>query len=385
MKNIYDRSDFKSIIDEFSVKEISDEKLICLISELVASGVTIKTAQPVYNFASTGGPSSLTTILVPLYLYSYGVNVINIGVPGRPAGAIDVLSQINGYNVNLDVNSLSMKDHFYYHLAANNLYAPMDNELFMFRKEIGKINIPNLAIASLIAKNMVTNAFAMGLDVRVSPFSNFGSTWDECVENAKKFCRISNKLNIKSYCFLSEANRPYQRYIGRGEALIALHNIFYSKDMSCAEEHNNYCKRIAIKILQKTGARINQANSLLESFSKNLLLQGSSLCEFDRTVQDLKKQPRKELFANKNGYIHYNMYNIRKLIVEKQKKLYDNKPFPDNYGVTLLCNDGDYVVKGKPIASIRSINSDFETKDDSYYLISDEIVNNERKEMLING
>ncbi len=41
------------------------------------------------DVASTGGPTSLSTLICPLFLRAAGAVVPKLGVPGRPAGGID--------------------------------------------------------------------------------------------------------------------------------------------------------------------------------------------------------------------------------------------------------------------------------------------------------
>lgn len=144
--------DFSEIVNSFSRPSISDEEIITLINILADSGEKLRFNSSVYDFASTGGPSSLSTLLVPLYMFSLGVNVINLAVPGRPAGAIDVLSQIPDYHLDIQPGNTYDDKHFYLHLEASDRFAPLDKELFAYRKEVNKINVPNLAIASLMAK-----------------------------------------------------------------------------------------------------------------------------------------------------------------------------------------------------------------------------------------
>src|SRR5437868_14746215 len=99
------------------------------LNKLLASSGTVLTCNengPTADVASTGGPASLSTLLCPLYLRSYGFVVPKLGVPGRPAGGIDVLAQLPGYRVDLseaDVRRV-LERCGYAHFLAGTQFAP---------------------------------------------------------------------------------------------------------------------------------------------------------------------------------------------------------------------------------------------------------------------
>lgn len=379
---------YNSIIEKYS-KKVTDDELIELICEIASSGITHNFDFPVFNFASTGGPSSLTTLLVPLYLYSLGLNVINLAVPGRPAGAIDVLAQIKNYNLNLSIED-NVHNHqpFYLHLEANDTYVPRDKELFEYRKLMNKIDVPNLAIASLLAKNLAIGAQNFGLDVRVSAFGNFGKTWEECIINSETVCRISKKLGINTICFLSDANFPYQKHIGRGESLEAINDIFEGVFDEQLYSHNNYCQKIAKILFESSSLSYKniREKSLQQAFSDNLAFQGSAFKNFIEAVRQVAGQPHKVINAKINGYVHFNLNNIRLFIVKNQGNTLINR-FADACGITLLVNENDYVVKGTPILSLRVLDSKSIVEESLLFSISKNKIKKEskRREEIIYG
>lgn len=349
----------KSIVDKFGNENVSDEELVELITEIVDSGDSVSTIGKVFDFASTGGPSSLSTLLVPLFLFSHGVNVINLAVPGRPAGAVDVLDQIPDYNLsNNPLRHASEKEHFYIHLEANEKYVPLDRALFTYRQKNNKVDVTNLVIASILSKKVATGAQNIGLDVRMSRFGNFGKTWEECRINSEKYNRIAALLKLNSTCFISDANRPYQKYIGRGESLLALDDIFRGIADDELMEHVSYCKIMADEILKRS--RILQNNKIktdiCKCFAENLVLQGSSLDKFEEAVEKIKNQNRENVFAEKSGYVQYDLNKIKSIIKTQQEKHANEMKYPDPCGVILLCESGEHIEKGQPVLSVRSEN-----------------------------
>ena len=353
---MYNEEELKDIIHKFEAQEIGDADIINLINEIVASGEQLSFPAPVYDFASTGGPSSLSTLLVPLYLFASGCNVIDLAVPGRPAGAIDVLAQIDGYDTTIKPN-IVCGSNTYFHIEAGDKIAPLDKELYQFRKKYNKVNIPNMAIASLLSKKVACGAKIIGLDIRVAIHGNFGVNWDLCRENAIRYNRIANSYGIKSTCFLSDANSPYQNYIGRGEALIALFNIFSGTCEKRLQEHVDYCASMAEELIAEN-ANVREGNAIIidikKAFEDNLKQQGSHYDNFLKAVERVKNQSYQTIVAGQNGYIKFNLLSIRDYIVRRQMNI-TNIRYPDPCGVVLLVNDGDYIHYNTPIMKTRNI------------------------------
>src|SRR6185503_4646328 len=175
------------------------------------------------DVASTGGPTSLTTLICPLYLRAFGFKVPKLGVPGRPAGGIDVLAQIPGFKFSMtDSQAIAaFNKSGYVHFLADDAHGYHDAVLFSYRKTHDAVNLVPLVIASLLTKKLIVGLSRIGLDVRVSQFGNFGATWSLAKANARQFCEVASTLDISASCFLTDGSVPYQPFIGRGESLIA--------------------------------------------------------------------------------------------------------------------------------------------------------------------
>lgn len=381
---MYDESVLRELVEEFEKSDVMDDRMLWLIRELAESGEKIDIPGRVFDFASTGGPSSLSTLLVPLYLYGFGVNVVNLAVPGRPAGAVDVLAQIEGYNLNVFNDFRNAKTPFYIHLEVNERIVPLDKELFDFRRRINKVNIPNLAIASILSKKVAAGASNIGLDVRVSKFGNFGCDWETCRKNAKKFNRLANLLGMNSFCFLSDANIPYQGYIGRGEALEALYDIFNGREDDQLKRHKEYCREMAYRLVCEAGIFFNDEEMDIKAvFEKNLKIQGSTYDCFLDAVVRVKKQPHYNIYADGDGYIQYDLKEIRDYIVSRQRGAKDDGRYADCCGIRLLCDTGTYVKKGTPIMSVRSMIDVDQTEMKKMYICLEQSTDsNERREVI---
>ena len=370
----------KKWVEAFENEDITDDEIIALIHVLADSGQKFSFDKEVYDFASTGGPSSLSTILVPLYLFACGVNVINIAVSGRPAGAIDVLSQIENYHIHgYDRTKMDDKQ-FYLHLEADSNFAPLDRKLFEYRRMVNKVNNPRLAIASLLSKKIASGASNIGLDVRAAPIGNFGNSWDECRNNARRYNRIAERLGLVSKCFLCDASMPFQPYIGRGEALVAIHRIMNDEDDKSLLEHNNYCMDIARVMTENKGNSLK--NQIKDVFIENLHYQGSSYKLFEEAVARIKEQPYYTYTALESGYIRYDLSAIRSYLVYRQSVDDSSNRYPDPSGIILLCQQNDYVQKGQPVFCVRNSEKQIEDKYVFYMIQSNECERKHESEVI---
>ena len=93
-----DESDLSNIVQYAVQHELTDSEIAHLANKLAASGILLKQLPDNgLDIASTGGPSSLSTLLTPLFLRHMNRSVPKLSVSGRPARGIDVLATIPGY------------------------------------------------------------------------------------------------------------------------------------------------------------------------------------------------------------------------------------------------------------------------------------------------
>lgn len=345
------------IIEEAKTRTLAIDEIVNLTLALANSGRVEKfNGIETYDIASTGGPSSLSTLICPLFLSAQNASVPKLGVPGRPAGGIDVLSQIPNYKVNIEPKLLPkiLANAQYAHFLSNGIYAPLDAETFEYRKTVGAQAVPELAIASLLAKKLAVDVKNIGLDVRVSKHGNVGSTIEEAVLFARKFNSVARHFGKRAICFLTDASIPFQPYIGRGEALLALHQIFEQRTCNWLKEHMLACEKMANSLLNSVSS-VTHIN-LRDAFEKNISAQGSSYKNFETAVNNVKNQFKIEILSKSDGYLFYNLEHIRNLITSLQLSNSDREVFPDTIGMRLLVEPNGQVVKGQPIISIRCAN-----------------------------
>ena len=338
---------------------MTDEDIASLAIKLAHSTYSepISAEQRTADLASTGGPSSLSTVLGPLFLRSLGWRVPKLGVPGRPAGGVDILAQIPGYQVRLtrmEVKSC-IERCGYAHFLADESHAPLDAKFFRFRQTVGAQNVPELAIGSILAKKVAVGLQRAGLDVRVAPHGNFGSSWEEARRNARRFESVAAIVGIEARSILTDATRPYQGFVGRGEALLALKQLFGGDGDPYLISHALECLSMAILVAdnRKTDA-VSALRHCAAHFFENLYAQGSCVDAFEDYTESIERGHGLHLEARSEGAVDIHLERIRDIVVHYQRLgAPEGKEFPDEMGIGLKRWPGDLVKAGDVLATVR--------------------------------
>lgn len=347
--------------------EIAPELIAQLAHGLASSGCRLTFPHHhTIDLASTGGPSSLSTLICPLFLARDDRRVVKLGIQGRPAGGIDVMAQIPGFQISPSPQSIPriLDECGYAHFIAGDQYAPLDQKLFRWRQKMNCQGVPGLVVASILSKKLAVGVKQVGLDVRVSHFTNFGGNSDQAVTNARLFNDTASQLGINSKCILSDANVPYQPYIGRGEALLALHRLFEGGHDPWLVSHVEDCRAWSSSLvgpLPELPSLLKEARSL---FSRHLESQGATYAAFEECIAKLTSSIRVQVLAPSEGFVRYSLPRIRDLLVTQSIKS-TTDAFPDAGGVILLVPPEEIVAKHQPVLAIRGAlagdwNSSFE-------------------------
>jgi pyrimidine-nucleoside phosphorylase len=309
------------------------------------------------DIPSTGGPSSLSTLICPLMLVKMGKIVPKLGVKGRPAGGIDVLAQISNYKINFSLAEVEkiLEKTNYCHFIADSRFAPLDSDFFKYRSDNNAKAIPELVIASILSKKVAVGVNEVGIDIRYFPGANFGETYDEAKRNGELFVEVAKQLGIKARYFLTDISNPLQPYIGRGEALLALKLIFENTMNEWLKEHYEECLKIALSFQNEEITDITIAE-LQTVFENNLIAQGSSFKAFLNKVSEIENTRRIPIYAPIKGILSIDLIKLRDIMVDFQN-INLSSTFPDNIGIILNKRNAVQVEKGECIASLRIDNN----------------------------
>ena len=333
-----------------------------LAQAMANSGSARRVDRKSADIASTGGPSSLSTLLCPLYLVGGGLDVPKVGVPGRPAGGVDVLGTLRGYRSTLSIDEVDgcIAEAGYVHIRADATWAPADAALFRLRQQEGTQAVPALAVASILAKKVAAGVGVAGLEGRIAPFGNFGDSIEAGRRNAMLYCRVALALGLEPIVILTDARVPFQPYIGRGEALTALWKVV-THDLADAPwlaEHAALCMAMAMAVANRSSGLSSAGRQPVEVVSTHLNAQGTSMSELVRRVEETSAQQFRTLVAGADGFVQYDLGRIRTALgeiaeVEKPKTADVESDFDDPAGVRLLCPPGQRVRVGEPVMELR--------------------------------
>jgi pyrimidine-nucleoside phosphorylase len=305
------------------------------------------------DVSSTGGPTSLSTLLCPLHLVALGWQVPKLGVVGRPAGGLDVMAQIPGYRTDGDEAEIRaiLRKCGYVNCEAGDRFAPADAETFRYRKRVGLQANGALAAASLIAKKVTMGVKRAGLDVRVAPHGNFGADFASASLNSRLFVALAREFGIEAVCYLTDASVPFQPYLGRTEALVALSDIFEDNANGWLRRHAELCLAMSLDLAKCSPTAAPAHDALRDVFRRHVVAHGGQVDGFDDIVDRTRSAHNFKVCAETDGYVSYNIAAFREVLVTAQAQ----RPgeFADPVGVILSAEPNAFVRKGSVLLTAR--------------------------------
>lgn len=342
---------FDRWIAEAREDRLDDCGIAKLAETLANSGQRLELRPASADLASTGGPGSISTLWSPAAIAAHGSTVAKLGVPGRPAGGVDVLMQVDGYRTALNAAEAEAVIELcgYVHLLAGREFAPADAKLFAYRQEVGAQHVPALAIASLLSKKLVTGTSIAGLEVRIAPHGNLGANREEAERNARRFCRVARLLGITGVCFLTDATAPQQPYLGRGEVLVALSHLLSGTECEWLADHVRQCELWSNTLV---GGAYPQRGDVSRAFIANIEAQGGTLKAIHSRAKTVIAAHSKKVTARNEGIVRYDLGEFRRAILAARKPDKEHI-FDDSAGVIILVPPNSKVSRGEPLISVR--------------------------------
>lgn len=168
--------------------------------------------------------------------------------------------------------------------------------------------------------------------------------------NADLFNRAAGFAEIRGVCVLSDGSTPYQPFIGRGEALEALHQVLSGHAEGWLSEHDRECRRLCELLL---GGPVPGPESLRPVLDDLLALHGCPSGAFDERVSKIRAEPSTLVRSVRDGFLGWDLELIRDVLVRLQRGPARSGLFCDAAGVTLLKRPGTQVFRGEALMRVR--------------------------------
>ena len=333
--------------DNLEIEDVAE-----LAQRLAVSGETLVWPECVTaDVSSTGGPSSLSTLLTSYYLVHMGLSVPKLGVPGRPAGGIDVMATIPGFQTALTTAEVRrcVEACGHAHFLAGGRFAPLDAALFSFRQQAGGQTVGDLVIASILSKKLAVGVQRACVDVRVAEYNNLGGDYESGARHAARMISVAQRLGIRLRVFLTDASYPYQPAIGRGEALQALWSSLIGEAEGHLRRHAIECWAMA-RSLSDTPERVLPSSTLANRLQAHLEAQGTDMGALERRLAEIDAEPSFIVEAEGDGWLRVDLDAIRSLLIEANAA----PGREDSSGLWLLATHGETVESGQPLARVRA-------------------------------
>lgn len=313
-----------------------DSDTALLADAMAHSGSTINLGEPLTDLPSTGGPASLSTLVVPLAAAIVGKKVLKVSVPGKPAGALDTLQTLPGYKADLDERELRdlASRSPYVHIAARGNFAPADGKIFEIRTKLKAKLCPELVIASLLSKKLCVACKSFVLDVRIGENGNIAASEEKALEFCKRFITVAQRLGLAARCVITDLRSTLQSpYIGRGESLRGLAAFFRGS----LDEHSAVpLIRMTEEVLSVAGdpnpeqtIRVCLNGHPLVELERILTLHGVEPGAFSKRIQELENFETIPIKANPSGFItHIDLKKLKQIVLDLYALVADHQNAP---------------------------------------------------------
>ncbi|SJZ66632.1 pyrimidine-nucleoside phosphorylase [Pilibacter termitis] len=319
---------------------------------------------------STGGVGDTTTLVLAPLVATLGVPVAKMSGRGlgHTGGTLDKFEAIPHFSIEMSeekfiqsVNQLKVAV-----IGQSGDLAPADKRLYALRDVTATVESVPMIASSIMSKKIAAGADAIVLDVTVGDGA-FMKTTEEATRLAQTMVRIGELAGRKTMAVISDMSEPLGFAIGnslevveaihalRGEGPADLMELVYTlaaQMLMLAEVTDDFeqAKKMLVEKIENGEA--------LEKFREMVANQGGDVSIVDEPEKLLTASVKKELFAEKSGYITRMVADkigvaAMKLGAGREKKE-DDIDFA--VGILLHKKVGDYVEVGESLLTIHANN-----------------------------
>lgn len=352
---------------------LDDQQIETLCRSIAASGSNVslpRSLEPFVDVPSSGGPASLTTLLCPLLVATFGFHVPKLSASGSVAGGIDTMGIIPGFNTNLSGARFvaALRRCRFAHAQPSATFCPADTVLVRKRRAARMMANPALATASLLAKKLATPHTRAVFDFRVGAGGNIGENVRTAQSAKRLFERIAEKLKIPVEVVLTENRTFPSSALGRLESLSLLWRALSNDPLLAIDrDHIRLCVDIAsiacvlahetlrlAKVKAKL-IKVIESGEVKRVFIAHLYAQGASQRDFARVMESRRSQTTVRICSTSDGYwVPPNVNRCKEWLKNEQKGLTDNiLDAEKQLGLRLCRTRGDLVRRGDLVMEFR--------------------------------
>lgn len=317
---------------------------------------------PFADCPSTGGPSSLSTLLCPLLLAADNITVPKLSATGSVAGAIDTFGLIKGFVTRLEKDQFmsALRSAQYAHSETTAAMCPADAALIRERRARKLMAHAGLAAASLLAKKLVVPGTAASYDFRVGPLGNIGADLETAQVSGALLLAAAGELGIPVATVFTDCRTFASTALGRFESLALLWSIVDNRTLLPLDStHLDTCLLVAAhavclvtrEVPAEVVARLRKRLRLGEvrrRLEDHLIAQGASLREMDSAISAGDARPK--LLLRAQSYGHWTPPDLGEAVTWIKSCL--RARTAAGYGLRLLASPGQEVVPGQPTIAL---------------------------------
>ncbi len=347
---------------------MTDDETAILTESMAFSGDTVDLSE--FNELScdkhsTGGVGDKTSLIVAPIVASLGGYVTKMSGRGlgHTGGTVDKLESIPGYKTELSQEEFldAVRKTGMAIIGQTGNLAPCDKKLYALRDVTATVDSIPLITASIMSKKLAAGSKNIVLDVKWGSGA-FMKTAEDAQKLAENMVTIGKRCGRNMAALITDMNTPLGNNIGNSLEIIEAVQILKNqkecdlKEVSVSLSTNIVAllKKIEPNEAEKLVRKAISDGSAFNKMKEWVKTQGGDVSYIENTEKFEKAKLKKEIFAEKDGYI--SKMNAEKIgiiacILGAGREKKDDK-IDFSAGIILNKKTGDFVKKGEKLCTL---------------------------------
>lgn len=347
---------------------MTDDETAILTESMAFSGDTVDLSE--FNELScdkhsTGGVGDKTSLIVAPIVASLGGYVTKMSGRGlgHTGGTVDKLESIPGYKTELSQEEFldAVRKTGMAIIGQTGNLAPCDKKLYALRDVTATVDSIPLITASIMSKKLAAGSKNIVLDVKWGSGA-FMKTAEDAQKLAENMVTIGKRCGRNMAALITDMNTPLGNNIGNSLEIIEAVQILKNqkecdlKEVSVSLSANIVAllKKIEPNEAEKLVRKAISDGSAFNKMKEWVKTQGGDVSYIENTEKFEKAKLKKEIFAEKDGYI--SKMNAEKIgiiacILGAGREKKDDK-IDFSAGIILNKKTGDFVKKGEKLCTL---------------------------------